>query len=66
MPWNAISWQGNPARSIEVNTLIKKVRKRKFENKGLAPRLDIMHLEFRRMQSILRDSAYSQACTCTK
>ena len=28
MPWNAISGQGNPTRSIEVNTLIKKVKKK--------------------------------------
>ena len=28
MPWNAVSGQGNPTRSIEVNTLIKKVKKK--------------------------------------
>ena len=41
MLWNAISGQRNLTRSIELNTLIKKVRKRKFKNKGLVPRLDV-------------------------
>ena len=40
---NAISGQGNPTRSIEVNTLIKKVKKKEVrkEGKGLVPRLDV-------------------------
>jgi hypothetical protein len=42
MPWNAISGQGNPTRSIEVNEMIKKVKKRRFENKGQRHRLDVL------------------------
>jgi hypothetical protein len=41
LPWNAISGVGNPTRYIEVNDLIKKVTKRKSENKGRSHRLDI-------------------------
>jgi wyosine [tRNA(Phe)-imidazoG37] synthetase (radical SAM superfamily) len=33
MPWYAISGQGNPTRSNEVNELIKKLKKRKFKRK---------------------------------
>ncbi len=42
MPWNAVSAQGNPTRSIEVNNLIKRVKKRKFENKGRIQRLEVL------------------------
>jgi hypothetical protein len=57
MSWNAISGQGNPTRSIEVNTLIKKVRKKEVQKQGVSSkaRCAITHLEFRRMQSILRE-----------
>jgi hypothetical protein len=34
MPWNSISGQGNPTRSIEVNTLIKKVKKGRPKRRG--------------------------------
>jgi hypothetical protein len=34
MAWNAISGQGNPTRSIEVNKLVKAVQKKESENKG--------------------------------
>ena len=36
MPWNAISGQGNPTRSIEVNTLIKKVKKKEVRKQGVS------------------------------
>jgi hypothetical protein len=58
MPWNAISGQGNPTRSIEVNTLIKKVKKKEVRRKeGISSkaRRAVAHVEFRRMQSILRE-----------
>jgi hypothetical protein len=58
MPWDAISGQGNPTRSIEVNTLINKVTKKKEVRKqGVVSqaRRAVTHVEFRRMQSILRE-----------
>jgi hypothetical protein len=57
MPWNAISGQGNPTRSIEVNTLIKKVKKKEVKKKEVSSkaRRAVTHVEFRRMQSILRE-----------
>jgi hypothetical protein len=58
MPWNAISGQGNLTRSIEVNTLIKKVKKKEVRKEGVsskARRRAVTHVEFRRMQSILRE-----------
>jgi hypothetical protein len=57
MPWNPVSGQGNPTRSIEVNTLIKKVKKKEVRKQGVASkaRRAITHVEFRRMQSILRE-----------
>jgi len=57
MPWNAISGQGNPTRSIEVNTLIKKVKKKEVRKEGVSSkaRRAVTHVEFRRMQSILRE-----------
>jgi hypothetical protein len=57
MPWNAISGQGNPTRSIEVNTLIKKVKKKEVRKEGVSSkaRCAITHVEFRRMQRILRE-----------
>jgi hypothetical protein len=57
MPWNAISGQGNPTRSIEVNTLIKKVKKKEVRKQGVAFKAQcaVTHDEFRRMHSILRE-----------
>jgi hypothetical protein len=57
MPWNAVSGQRNPTRSIEVNTLIKKVKKKEVRKQGVASkaRRAITHVEFRRMHSILRE-----------
>jgi hypothetical protein len=57
MPWNAISGQGNPTRSIEVNTLIKKVKKKEVRKEGVSSkaRRAVTLVEFRRMQSILRE-----------
>jgi hypothetical protein len=57
MPWNAISGQGNPTRSIEVNTLIKKVKKKELRKEGVSSkaRCAVTHVEFRKMQSILRE-----------
>jgi hypothetical protein len=57
MPWNAISGQGNPTRSIEVNTLIKKVKKKEVRKKEVSSkaRRAVTHDEFRRMYSILRE-----------
>jgi hypothetical protein len=57
MPWNAISGQGNPTRSLEVKTLIKKVKKKEVQKEGVSSkaRRAVTHVEFRRMQSILRE-----------
>jgi hypothetical protein len=57
MPWNTVSGQGNPTRSIDVNTLIKKVKKKEVRKQGVVSkaRRAVTHVEFRRMQSILRE-----------
>ena len=34
MAWNAISGVGNPTRSIEVNEVIKKVKKKEVRHEG--------------------------------
>jgi hypothetical protein len=34
MAWNAISEHGNPTMSIEVNELIKKVKKKEVRKQG--------------------------------
>jgi hypothetical protein len=41
MQWNAISGQRNPTRSTEVNTLIKKVKKKEVRKERWGPRLDV-------------------------
>ena len=58
MPWNATSGQGNPTRSIEVNTLIKKVKKKEVRKQGVASKAQraVTHVEFRRIHSILREN----------
>ena len=47
MPWNAVSGQGNPTRSIEVNTLIKKVKKKEVRKEGVSSkaRRAVTHVE---------------------
>jgi hypothetical protein len=57
MQWIAVSGQGNPTRYIEVNTLIKKVKKNKVRKQGIVSkaRHAVTHVEFRRMQSMLRE-----------
>ena len=41
MAWNVTTSSGNPTRSILVNDLVKRVKKRRCENKGLNPRHDV-------------------------
>jgi hypothetical protein len=57
MLWNAVSGQGNLTRSIEVNTLIKKVKKKEVRKQGVPSkaRRAVTHDDFRRMHSILRE-----------
>jgi hypothetical protein len=64
MPWNAVSGQGNPTRSIEVNTLIKKVKKKEVGKQGVPSkaRRAVTHDEFRRMHSILREEKNDVIC----
>jgi hypothetical protein len=35
IPWYAVNGQENPTRSIEVNTLIKKVKKKEVRKQGV-------------------------------
>jgi hypothetical protein len=64
MPWNAVSGQGNLTRSIEVNTLIKKVKKKEVRKQGVASKAGhaVTHDEFRRMHSILREKNDASRC----
>jgi hypothetical protein len=62
MPNRLIVWvlgrnEGNPTRSIEVNNLIKRVRKKEVRKQGVAPqcRRAMTEAEFRTMQNILRN-----------
>jgi hypothetical protein len=50
-------WARKPNRSIEVNTLIKKVKKKEVRKQGVVSkaRRAVTHVEFRRMQSILKE-----------
>ena len=41
MVWNAVIGQGNPTRSIEVNDLIKKVKKKDVRGRGLLQKHDV-------------------------
>jgi hypothetical protein len=55
--WNAISGQGNPTRSIEVNELIKKVKKKEVRKQG-APsktRRSMTIPEFVETETVLMD-----------
>ena len=54
MPWNTISGQGNLTRFIEV---IKKVKKKEVRKEQVSSKAQcaVTHVEFRRMQSILRE-----------
>ena len=61
MPNRLIVWtsgrnEGNPTRSIEVNNLIKRVRKKEVRKQGVASqcRRAITEVEFRRMQTIMQ------------
>jgi Transcriptional activator of glycolytic enzymes len=62
MPNRLIVWvsgrnEGNPTRSLEVNNLIKRVRKKEVRKQGVAPqcRRAMTEGEFRAMQNILRN-----------
>jgi hypothetical protein len=58
MPWNAVTAQGNPTRSIEVNELLKRVKKKEVRKQGADPkaRRPMTHDEFKRTQSLLMAS----------
>ena len=55
MPWNALAQSGNPTRSIEVNNLIKKVKKAEVRKQGKASsaRRPLEKTECRSVQQIL-------------
>ena len=42
MSWNILTNVGNPTKSIEINDLIKAVKKRKFANKARLQVLDVL------------------------
>jgi hypothetical protein len=56
MSWNALAQVGNPAKSIEVNNLIKAVKKKEVRELGKAStaRRALTHLEFRRLLGLLK------------
>ena len=62
MPNRLIAWvsgrnEGNPTRSVEINNLIKRVRKKEVRKQGVAPqcRRPMTETEFRTMQNILQN-----------
>jgi hypothetical protein len=56
MPWNAIAQVGNPTKSIEVNELIKAIKKKEVRKQGKASsaRRALTHQEFLRMLELLK------------
>jgi hypothetical protein len=56
IPWNSTSREGNPTKSIEVNDLIKRVKKKEVRKQGVAPqsRRSMTEREFRLLHSILQ------------
>lgn len=59
IPWNNLSNHGNPTKSIEVNELIKKVKKKevRIQGKISAARRPMEKNEFEQMISLLEESA---------
>jgi hypothetical protein len=59
MAWNRLTNQGNPTRSIEINDLIKRVKKKEVCKQGVpsSARRPMKEREFRRLHYILRESA---------
>jgi hypothetical protein len=57
MVWTSGRNEGNPTRSIEVNNLIKRVKKKEVRKQGVASqcRRAITEVEFRTMQKILQN-----------
>jgi hypothetical protein len=56
IPWNSTSQEGNPTKSIEVNDLIKRVKKKEVRKQGVAPqsRRSMTEREFRLLHSVLQ------------
>ena len=57
MEWSSGRNEGNPTRSIEINNLIKRVKKKEVRKQGVASqtRRPMTEQEFRLLQTILRD-----------
>jgi hypothetical protein len=56
VPWNASRNEGNPTKSIDVNDLIRRVKKKEVRKQGVAPqsRRSMTEREFRLLHSVLR------------
>jgi hypothetical protein len=69
MAWNRLSNQGNPTRSIEINDLIKRVKKKEVQKQG-APsqtRRPMSGREFHLLHGILKasnDTVWRHGITC--
>jgi hypothetical protein len=61
MEWSAGRNEGNPTRSIEINNLIKQVKKKEVRKQGVASqtRRPMTEREFRLLHKILRDKKNS-------
>jgi hypothetical protein len=56
VPWNATRIEGNPTKNIDVNDLIRRVKKKEVRKQGVAPqsRRSMTEQEFRLLHSVLR------------
>jgi hypothetical protein len=61
MVWSAGRMKGNPTRSVEINNLIKRVKKKQVRKQGVRSQTwrAITKLEFRALHAVLRDDARS-------
>jgi hypothetical protein len=61
MVWSAGRNEGNPTRSVEINNLIKRVKKKEVRKQGVASqtRRAITELEFRTLHTVFRDVSNS-------
>jgi hypothetical protein len=58
VPWSTTNDEGNPTKSIDVNDLIRRVKKKEVRKQGVAPqsRRSMTEREFRLLHSVLRKS----------
>jgi hypothetical protein len=59
MPWSEGRQEGNPTRSVEINNLIKRVKKKEVRKQGVTSkaRRAVTELEFRKLHDVFHDES---------